>query len=64
MQSSMRCENAEPAIGLSPRLFRHAAGQIRDEGLVKNKAAYAGLNPNREKDVLGRWIEPRSAFHV
>ena len=24
----------------------------------------AGLNPNREKDVLGRWIEPRSAFHV
>jgi hypothetical protein len=25
--------------GLSPGLFRHAAGQIRDEGLVKNKAA-------------------------
>ena len=57
----MRCENAEPAIGLSPRLFRHAAGQIRDEGLVKNKAAYAGLNPNGEKDVLGLRIEMRSS---
>jgi hypothetical protein len=44
-----------------PLAFRHAAGQIRDEGLVKNKAAYAGLNPNGEKDVLGLRIEMRSS---
>jgi hypothetical protein len=30
----------------------------------QGRVCRAGLNPNREKDVLGRWIEPRSAFHV
>jgi putative transposase len=32
---------------------------IRDEGLVKNKAVYVALaiNPNGEKEVLGLWIE-------
>jgi hypothetical protein len=49
--------------GLSRGLFRHAASQIRDDGLVKNKAAYGALalNPNGEKDVLWLWFEPQSS---
>jgi hypothetical protein len=54
-------EVAEPTArsGLSGRVFRRAAGQIRDEGLVKNKAGYVALalNPDGEKDALGLWIE-------
>ena len=61
-RSSMRCENEEPAIGLSPWLFRHAAGQIRDEGLVRTRPhMLRSLNPNGEKDVLGLRIEMRSS---
>src|ERR1700722_3880489 len=33
--------------------------KIRDEGTVRNKAVYVALalNPDGEKDVLGRWVE-------
>src|ERR1700745_540514 len=52
---------AEPAAGsgLSRGVLRRAAGQDRDEGLVKNKAVYVALacNSDGEKDVLGLWIE-------
>jgi transposase-like protein len=54
----------EPADPVYPVVFfRHAASQIRDDGLVKNKAAYVApaLNPNGEKDVLWVWIEPPSS---
>ena len=47
-----------------PWSFPHAAGQIRDEGLVKNKVAYVALalNPNGEKDVL--WALDRTAVFL
>jgi putative transposase len=52
---------AEPAAGsgLSRGVLRRAAGQDRDEGLVKNKAVYVALayNSDGEKDVLGLWVE-------
>jgi putative transposase len=52
---------AEPAVraSLPVGVLRRLAGQIRDEGLVRNKAIHIALDVRADgtKEVLGLWIE-------
>jgi transposase-like protein len=52
---------AEPAFGdeLSAGFLRRHPGEIRDEGLVRNKAVYLalGVAADGTKDIVGLWIE-------
>jgi len=58
--ADVRDWQGQPLDAVYPIVFVDAMrGEIRDEGLVKNKAVYVALAyiVDGEKDVLGLWIE-------